>query len=92
MNILKLREKWNIVYAVILAFAILLPNYSCTRGYDGGGIVDTIDPPDTSCPYKGQNMKINIYIENSGSMDGFVKGLTEFKNDIGTLDGCEISL
>ena len=28
---------------------------------------------------------VNVYIENSGSMDGFVNGFTEFKGDIGKL-------
>lgn len=31
------------------------------------------------------NPKVNVYIENSGSMDGFVKGITEFKDAIGKL-------
>lgn len=29
--------------------------------------------------------KVNVYIENSGSMDGFVNGITEFKDVIGNL-------
>lgn len=31
------------------------------------------------------NPKVNVYIENSGSMDGFVKGITDFKDAIGKL-------
>lgn len=28
---------------------------------------------------------VNVYIENSGSMDGFIKGLTDFKSAIGSM-------
>ena len=42
---------------------------------------DTI-PEDISLKVKP---KVNVYIENSGSMDGYVKGINEFKDAIGRL-------
>lgn len=36
-------------------------------------------------PTDPSKTKVNVYIENSGSMDGFVNGITEFKDVLGNL-------
>ena len=69
----------------ILILLLSLSAWSCHRGpVDNGN--DTIDSTELigspSLP-SPQDIKVNIYIENSGSMDGFVeKGTTDFKDDV----------
>lgn len=47
------------------------------RGRTAGGRVDTVIKPKSTKPFV-----INVYIENSGSIDGYVKGVTEFEQAV----------
>lgn len=87
MVIIKNKKKGNNIPVLILLLLVSLSALSCQRGIVNDGIdsidsTETMEGPLLSCT---QNIKVNIYIENSGSMDGFVKGLTNFKSDIGNL-------
>ena len=42
---------------------------------------EAVEQPDKSCP----NVSLNAYIENSGSIDGYVSSGTSFKTGIYTL-------
>ena len=74
---------------ILYAFVVLcLICSSCgdqsrRRGPQGGN-EETLQKTDTVKPL-AVNPKVNIYIENSGSMDGFVNGITDFKSTIGKL-------
>ena len=51
----------------------------------GNDTKSPIDTPKVSLPENTVKPVINVYIENSGSMDGYLKGNTEFKAAIGNL-------
>lgn len=77
----------------MLSFLLLIP--LLTTSCNGRRVDDTEQESDTPEELNrdivsydeevSDDIKVNIYVENSGSMDGFVKGLTNFKSDIGNL-------
>ena len=73
-----------LLYAITV-LCVLATNCQTRRG-DGRGETETPKAHDTIvesvCVEKPV---VNIYIENSGSMDGFVNGITSFKDAIGKL-------
>lgn len=77
-----------ILLIIALVFIIPLSLRSCKRVEDRTNNVP-LDTPgkveDTSQTLQSNDIKVNIYIESSGSMDGFVEGSTNFKHDIGDL-------
>lgn len=86
MRQIKIKRIKIAIFVFFFATLILSTFGSCRRG-GGADVNDSIDTLETENPTKvsHQDIKVNIYIENSGSMDGFVKGLTNFKSDIGNL-------
>ncbi|MDR0560666.1 MAG: hypothetical protein LBG92_10895 [Prevotellaceae bacterium] len=72
----------------ILLFSIVaLLFYSCgnngrSNRNEGKSKAKNTVSADTSAVVKIINPTVNVYIENSGSMDGYVKGKTEFKGAI----------
>lgn len=74
--------------AIILLFLVLsLFQSSCDAQSRRRGEQRKEEPVVKEEPKKTVDIKpmVNVYIENSGSMDGFVKGITEFKGSIAKL-------
>lgn len=66
-------------------FLIICCN-SRSRGEAGGENGENVQTTDSlATPICVEKPQVNVYIENSGSMDGFVNGTTAFKNAIGKL-------
>lgn len=86
MRQIKIKRIKIAIFVFFFATLILSTFGSCRRGGDAdvNDSIDTLETED-STKVSHQDIKVNIYIENSGSMDGFVKGRTNFKNDIGYL-------
>lgn len=81
------RKRLSDICILLLSMCISLTMYSCKRGIvsEGEETIDTIINEPSSPSEEVNDIKVNIYIENSGSMDGFIKGVTDFKSDIGNL-------
>lgn len=76
----------RILFCAMVALCLICAScggQSRRRGPQGGN-EETSQKTDTVKPLT-VNPKVNIYIENSGSMDGFVNGITDFKSTIGKL-------
>ena len=75
---LSIRRVFTFV-AVVLMICVLAMGCKSRRG----GSIQVSEKRDTATAYissKEFNPIINVYIENSGSMDGYVKGQTEFEH------------
>ena len=66
----------KILFKIILALSITLL-VNCKRDRD-----ETPDSPIENVPVMLTNPVVNVYIENSGSMFGYINGDTEFKTDV----------
>ena len=67
-------EKWLFILFLI---------YGCMACGSQGGGVDTPSGTETPLLVQSQPIKnVNVYLENSGSMDGYVKGNTGFEQSI----------
>ena len=51
------------------------PPVPAPADFTNSGAESVMNPPTTKCVY-------NIYVENSGSMDGYVKGVTRFEQSV----------
>ena len=81
-------REWRLFSLILFLMVFSFFSWSCRRGTDPGGddSLDSIELGDEKPSSEPRHdIKVNIYIENSGSMDGFVKGLSSFKSDIGNL-------
>ena len=67
-----------------LALALLVSCESSSGKRKNVNDIDKEQPADISQSVTSQNEKptINVYVENSGSMDGYVKGVTEFEQSV----------
>lgn len=84
MNTMKLKKTAGIVFAIAFSLTIPILMGSCVRS-DPESPVGIGPGVDTSQEVQSKISKVNVFIENSGSMDGFIKGLTHFQDDIGVL-------
>lgn len=76
----------RIILCAIMALCLI--SSSCdaqTRRRNGRGGKEEIPQQTDTIKTVKVNPKVNVYIENSGSMDGFVNGITDFKDAIGKL-------
>lgn len=72
-----MKKKLLFVGALVLIVFLLIGNWGC-------------DPKQKPCPKPvnllsnklQEKIRLNVYVENSGSMDGYVKGITEFKQSV----------
>ncbi|MDD4848252.1 MAG: hypothetical protein PHR53_05770, partial [Bacteroidales bacterium] len=75
-------NKKNLLKPIVLGIMILLFFSQC----QSGGKKNEINRKKTNTNEISQNTFvkpiINVYIENSGSMDGYVKGVTEFEQTV----------
>jgi hypothetical protein len=56
---------------------------ACGQNGKSGNIITASDSHNNGIEnYEGNRPVVNVYIENSGSMDGYVKGVTEFEQAI----------
>ncbi len=67
----------------IILFAIVLFLPACGNKRKSGNIIAS-PPSPNSKPILATSTKptVNVYVENSGSMDGYVKGITEFEQAV----------
>lgn len=74
---------------VLLYSIVSLLLISCGgRNHSGNGLESQPTPNDSTAEVPPTNTitpVVNVYIENSGSMDGFVNGITSFKDAIGKM-------
>ncbi|MDR3140790.1 MAG: hypothetical protein LBU37_03565 [Tannerellaceae bacterium] len=74
------------MYKLLIFTLVALPLCSCGNGKPSSSDGDKSEPKDTAAAADFTVAKpapiVNVYIENSGSMDGYVKGKTEFKGAI----------
>lgn len=73
----------KIIQTYFFAF-ILLAGWSGCNGkrYKASDSPSHSTPVDTVVAAKSEKPVINVYVENSGSMDGYVKGVTEFEQSV----------
>lgn len=76
---LEMKKIGFILGGSLLFFGLLWGAVSCGRGMDTGG---KITKRTLSSPVDSSVKSINVYLENSGSMDGYVKGNTGFEQSI----------
>lgn len=76
---LEMKKIGFILGGSLLFFGLLWGAVFCGRGMDTGG---KITKRTLSSPVDSSVKSINVYLENSGSMDGYVKGNTGFEQSI----------
>jgi hypothetical protein len=79
------RRTDSIVWTLSLCFFILLTLASCNSGRKNGeNETDKNDKKTSEVTAATAHPRVNVFIENSGSMDGFIlAGLSDFKNTVG---------
>ena len=79
-----MKKKLNIpiVLGLIFLGIVVISMCGCTSHRNKNSSDDTVSKQDTATAYIDAidfNPVVNVYLENSGSMDGYVKGQTEFE-------------
>lgn len=84
-----IKKSWIIAIVMSLTFSSCdgLSNRRNSHRVEDKSRIEQLKQEETDVIVEASSIKpkVNVYIENSGSMDGYVKGINEFKDAIGKL-------